>query len=1062
MSLPIPMFKRRLLCLAILVSVPTSKVLAQEDTSKNNEVAVEEIIVTGIRQSVQKSIDIKRNAGSVVDSITATDIGKLPDATIADSLQRIPGVQITRSGGEGAVVNIRGNGNVTTTLNGEQMLSAGSITTITPDFADIPSTMVSGLDVYKSPEAKHLVSGLAGTINLRTARPFSLKEGLTAVGKVEFTHGSLGEEIEPGVSGFLGWSDGGRLGVTLNISKSKSTLADYNNGAQGAELGQYGGWSFNASETNGFVVDNLDVNGDGDTNDVFYAFQGHQAGNRFIDRDRTGLNSSLQFRVNDAITLTADVFYTKMEEYQYFAGFVASQGWQNQTGWFTPDADGITGYPNINYPDGVRTVNDGNYYTVQSAQYQARAIKTHTQTWAIDKEALNTNLQMDFNFDNVNGSVRWVHGKGNNDMARSVVDAHIDSGLQRGEQYVAYGEDAIDANPWGYDGVPAFLPNGARVPQRDNTGAPVIDEDGNPVYADPYNVIPVNVSYKNGQQNWGLPTLTVTEPDGSNTTELLGSNMARYSAKSTNVYGQFTEAELDALRIDTNIALEFGHIQSIDVGARYGIRDVRKTGWYGGVARTNQYGDAFLARWKDTATRAPYSAGEDPPNGVAESYIEPISFTELDAMGMITAIDDFHGTSGLGRLYFIDPEAMKDPLAWHESLYGTQVTVPDAANVYDVEETTRSLYLQANFEGDFAGLPYRANMGFRYINTAFDVTQSEALHGEFATFSGQEFLLGPGMVAPVGNLVTTKTDYSDVLPALNIAVDITDAQIVRASFNKAVSTHNTDMLGGGLTVNRVANCGLVASGATVFCASGGSQEGNPELKPNRNTNADISYEWYFDESSMLSLGVFWVQSNTGFESVNVQRDDIQDSDGVVRGYDLNTGDFRGYVEIQTTVTTEESSDVYGVEMGYRQSLDFLPGFWNGFGIDANFTYSPSDGANLDFYGEENPAGGNSEYQTNLALWYEADGWEARIAHNYRSDMFVSRKQEVNYNFAYWVAPTNYIDASVSYRLNDWAKILVQATNLTEEYIETYHQWENHIDGRFYNERRVTLGFQATY
>lgn len=1060
MSAQLNCFKHRLLWLCIAATLPVELSLAQEIASTNTDDNLEEVIVTGLRQSIQKSIDIKRNAGSVVDSITATDIGKLPDATIADSLQRISGVQIVRSGGEGAVVNIRGNGNVATTLNGEQMLAAGSITTVTPDFADIPSTMVNGLDVYKSPEAKHLVSGLAGTINLRTSRPFLLDQGLTAMAKVDLTYGSLGQEVDPAVAGFLSWNKDDQFGAMINLSKSSNYLADYNNGSQGAEPGQYGGWSFNASEASSFIVEDLDVNGDGDTNDVFYAFQGHQAGNRFIDRDRTGINGALQFRVNDNITLSADIFYTDLDEYQYFAGFVASQGWQNETGWFTPDAGGLSEYPNIRFPNNVKTVSEGNYYTVQSAEYQARAIKTHTQTWAIQKEALNTNLQMDFEFNNLSGSVRWIHGEGSNDIARSVVDAHLDSGVQRGDQYQASGEDPINANPWGYDGLPAYLPDGSRVPQLDDSGNPVFDENGDAVYADPYRVIPVHISYHGGKQNWRLPTLTVTESDGSQTNEVLGSNLARYSAKSTNVYGEYTSAELDALRLDANLALEMAHLISVDFGARYGVREIEKDGWYGGVARTNQYGDAFLARWKDTATRAPYRDGEEPPGGTAESYIEPIAFSELDALGMITSIDDFHGTTGLGRLYFIDPKAMKDPLAWHQKMYGTNITAPDAANVYQVEETTTSLYLQANFDGDIAGLSYRANLGFRYIMTEFDVTQSDALLGESAIFNGQEFLLGPGMVAPVGNLIATNTDYADFLPALNFALEITDEQVLRAALNKTVSTHNTDALGGGLTVNRVANCNLFSNGARVFCATGGGQEGNPELEPNRNTNAEISYEWYFDESSMVSAGLFWVQSNTGFDDVTIQRDDIPDSDGVVRGYDLNTGEFRGYVEIQTTVTTDTSSEIYGLELNYKQAFDFLEGFWSGLGIDANFTYSPSEGSNHDFYGKEHPAAGNSEYQTNLALWYEDHGWEARIAHNYRSEMFVSRKQEVDYHFGYWVAPTHYVDASISYEINDWAKILFQATNLTEEYIETYHQWENHIDGRFYNERRLTLGFQA--
>ncbi|WP_231635998.1 TonB-dependent receptor plug domain-containing protein [Novosphingobium sp. ST904] len=113
--------------------------------------SAEEIIVTGIRASQERAVNIKRNATSVVDSISAEDIGKLPDVTISDSLQRIPGVQILRSAGEGSTINIRGLPQVTTLLNGEAYLGAQSITTIQPNFNDIPSQLFAGADVIKSP-----------------------------------------------------------------------------------------------------------------------------------------------------------------------------------------------------------------------------------------------------------------------------------------------------------------------------------------------------------------------------------------------------------------------------------------------------------------------------------------------------------------------------------------------------------------------------------------------------------------------------------------------------------------------------------------------------------------------------------------------------------------------------------------------------------------------------------------------------------------------------------------------------------------------------------------------
>ncbi|MDO3384438.1 TonB-dependent receptor [Gilvimarinus sp. SDUM040013] len=1030
-------FKQKVLCASVLAAslqISTSALAQTEDTDDTVENGMlEEVVVTGIRRSLQQSMDIKRDAGSVVDAITATDIGKLPDATIADSLQRITGIQITRSGGEGATVNIRGNGNVTTTLNGEQMLAAGSITTVTPDFADIPSTMVSGIEVMKSAQAHDVVAGLAGTINLKTNRPFMLDDGLTVVAKAEATNGSLGEETDPSFAGFLGYNNDARFGATLNLSYSESTLADYYTGSQGD------GWSFNAAEASNFVQDNVDVNGDGDSNDLYYAFQGHMAGNRFIERERTGINGAIQFQLTDSLLLTGDVFYTDMDEQHYFAGFVASQAWQGETGWFTPEL--VSEYPNIvstNNEDGVREYEtlEGNYYTVQSASLQARNTKTHNQTWAIDKEAFNSNVEISFdNGGPLIASLRWVHGDAINNISRSVIDGYINSGSQVGAEYVGVGGERIsDVNPWGYAGQQAQLP------------------DGTPVEGS-YTQIPIHIGYDESGQHWSFPEMTVEESDGSTTTETFGSSLDRYSLTSTNLYGDETSANLDVLRGDLTWELNAGPLISVDVGARYGLREVKKRGWIGGVARTNQYGDAFLSRWKDTASQAPLTG---------ESFIPPISFTELNDRGMITQIDDFHGTTGMPSLYFVDPEVMSDPLAWHNDIYGVNIQVPDAANVYDVEEETTSAYLQANLQGELFGIPYTGNVGVRYVSTEFDVVQSEALVGDVAAFNDQEYIISGalGILQPDGNKITTVTSYSDLLPAINFAFDITPDQVVRVSATKTVSTHNTDMLAGGLTVNRILACNVQqADGSNVFCATGGSQEGNPLLEPNRNTNAEISYEWYFSDTGMFNLGLFWVQQNTGFLTTQVMRDDIVDTDGQVRGYNITTGQFTGAVPISTTVTVDESSYTRGMEVGYQQGFDFLPGFWGGFGVSANYTYSPSSSSETDYYGESLPGGGNSEHQSNLAMWYERDGWQVRVAHNYRSEMFDYTKVEGNYRFARFVAPTNYVDASISYEFNDFVKVNLQATNLTEEHREAYFQWENNVDQRYYNERRLTLGVQ---
>ena len=114
--------RKKALVLAIGCALYGGQVYAQEPAASTDE-QVEEVIVKGVRASQAKAIDIKRNSAVVVDSIVAEDIGKLPDMTITDSLQRVTGVQIKREANEGTSLNIRGMPQVLTTLNGEQFLS---------------------------------------------------------------------------------------------------------------------------------------------------------------------------------------------------------------------------------------------------------------------------------------------------------------------------------------------------------------------------------------------------------------------------------------------------------------------------------------------------------------------------------------------------------------------------------------------------------------------------------------------------------------------------------------------------------------------------------------------------------------------------------------------------------------------------------------------------------------------------------------------------------------------------------------------------------------------------
>ena len=133
--------------------------------------AVETVVVTGIRHGIEDAIALKRDSSSIVEAISAEDIGKLPDTSIAESISRLPGLTSQRAEGRASAISLRGTdpGFTTALLNGREQVSTGDNRSI--EFDQYPSELLSAVVVYKTPDAQLVGQGLAGTIDLRTMRP---------------------------------------------------------------------------------------------------------------------------------------------------------------------------------------------------------------------------------------------------------------------------------------------------------------------------------------------------------------------------------------------------------------------------------------------------------------------------------------------------------------------------------------------------------------------------------------------------------------------------------------------------------------------------------------------------------------------------------------------------------------------------------------------------------------------------------------------------------------------------------------------------------------------------
>ena len=161
---------------------PPSDTAANAENSDQPQTNDSGIVVTGFRASLRSSTAKKKNSETVVESVTAEDIGKLPDNSIAESIARLPGLAAQRNNGRATIISIRGFGPdfSTTTLNGRQQTTTNDSRAV--EFDQYPSEILAGVDIYKTSEADHTAGGLVGSIDLRTIRPLDFGKRVLAVG----------------------------------------------------------------------------------------------------------------------------------------------------------------------------------------------------------------------------------------------------------------------------------------------------------------------------------------------------------------------------------------------------------------------------------------------------------------------------------------------------------------------------------------------------------------------------------------------------------------------------------------------------------------------------------------------------------------------------------------------------------------------------------------------------------------------------------------------------------------------------------------------------------------
>jgi iron complex outermembrane receptor protein len=962
---------------------------------------LQEVVVTGFRASLQTALDAKRTSIQPIESVAAEDIGKMPDQNVSESLQRLPGVSINRSGGKGTQVLIDGLANNLITLNGEVLLtgreiyssgegSGGAGGIQYASLEGIPSEEIGGIDVIKNPTARDREGGLGGQIDLKTRSPLAQAMGLNLGGNIRGTKASGADGGVTPVATLVG---GFKFSDSFAITASASYDDEKTHDKQ-----------FQDQNRNQWLITNTATVGSYAGSPVASTNTTLPGGQTYIDPqlayftdilDQTktkGATLGAEWKWTEDITSTFNYFFVREEETSIS---YSNKGWfsggSGQTNHPLPPADtGPASFPGIDPSQPYSIDANG---VIQSATMMANGAETSTLFESNRTTAHNFQLNTKFGGDSrVTGDVGLAYAKATGDYEASQAD--VEHGF-----YSAFGS----ASPSIQITAPGCN-NGSNNCTNGNHG-----------YAWTWN---------NGGTS-GLPSAGY--PDNYGYTNVL-SNPAYTLFKSNWAWANKVDEKNYAGKF--NLHAQAGSVVSLSAGGRYQYREVDYVhGRYlesgvdpyglGGVgAATAVVGNCCISPASGTwlyyqdpgYATIPYSTPQSNPN----LYQVYRNF----AVGNIGVKNPYTG-------------GMTNPATYLNTLWsqagvnnGTESFFKDALNSYDVKEKTYSGYVM----GDAGGADdiYHANFGVRVVKTELTVDGGQT-NPNGSTFVGTASWNG---VNANDVAFESKRTYTDVLPSFNFVLNATETQKLRFGAARVVAPQNLNDIGRGLQYN-FTRAPDGPNGEVRFKFDGG-HSGNAKLDPFRASQFNLAWEDYFAEGGLLSIGAFYKAVDNFVTTANIP---TLVPDGV-----------GGTTANVDSLVNGGSGTIKGLELGGQYA------FGNGFGFQANYTRSDSDSTQASSFASHLPIPGVSKNSINVIGYYERFGFSGRLAYAWRDRAVNSSGVGSSFNFqdlygtpktyTIYSAPYGQLDGQVGYDFGPHLGIVASVVNLTNAKQHTYLQWKN--------------------
>jgi iron complex outermembrane recepter protein len=1070
----------------LAVIMAPSAVMAQDVAQDPpvNEAELDDVIVTGTRRALETSQQLRRNADTVVDTITATDIGAFPDKSVAEALQRVPGITVNRFAAsddtshfsaEPSGVLVRGLQQVRSEYNGRDTFSANSSRGLS--WGDISPELMQGVDTYKNQTAELIEGGIAGTINLRTRVPFDSPGRLMQV-SANVNYGDLSEKLTPEASAIFSdrWqTEAGEFGFLANIAYSdvttRSETIQY--GRMGVFDNVFGpGMQYIPSS-----VGNRDTEYSRTRNGLAFAGQWESNDGRLIataQYNRSDFKN--EWRERGIISYNADMFALPVD-FTYTNGgprstWIPSPG---NTGAFEFDSDG-------NFRNGTLLIQqtDTGWWGANTAEASNIAVNDQGQSMLVPCYSWDGACTNPYRAGDLNAVTRY------NETSNMTEDAAINLKWAITDRFRAsFDAQLIHSEVDNYD-----------------------IEVGQYTFAD----LTLDATGDRPVMNFSAPT---------NINQSIGglSNANNYRYNHVMDHREDSEGDELALRADAEYDLDTHWFDSIRVGVRYADREqtVRYSGFNWGNITNNYNLNSGQRRYWNIDQVTPRGNPNLPvsdPAGQFGGY--PVGLYETRQFG-----SDFFGSSGqyvffnMDRLANHDADLLSyDNLGVGQDQWRPICTRPGEVDgcfrqneLNDVQETTQAAYVMLRFGGRDAtlgGVPFAGNIGVRYVRTENSSSGSLSFPEQFspATLDCSNVVVIPGNPAPSvpqtigcylspediafnsggGATSTAESSNEQWLPSFNIKFDIADQWVLRFAASRAMARPDIGLLknyvelstslpgADGTDPRYVRTNGVITGVNPTYTANAY----NPYLEPTTADQFDIALEHYFAEVGSLTLTAFYKKFDNYIQYGAYDLDVT--NNGVTRTVQVRGPMNGGGAEVQ------------GFEVAYQRFFDFLPEPFNGFGIQANYTYIDNQGitnTNLKVASggadgqtaQPGSAGtvlqvdqleGLSEHSYNLVGMYEKGPWAARLAYNWRSEFLVTAVDCCVY-LPIWQDAAGFLDGSIRYAVNDRLELSIQGSNLLSTETKLYQQVTDSSDGGVLtpnawlrSDRRLVMGLRFRY